>query len=88
MYVAEGLFDIGITGRDWIEETSSDVVSLGELKYSKATSEPIKMVVAVAGDSPVAVRRTSSTTACGSRRSIPRSPAGTSPSRASPPTSG
>jgi ATP phosphoribosyltransferase len=53
VYVAEGLFDIGITGRDWIEETASDVVSLGELKYSKATSEPIKMVVAVAGDSPI-----------------------------------
>ena len=32
-YVAEGLFDVGITGRDWIEETSSDVVSLGELRY-------------------------------------------------------
>ncbi len=51
-YVAEGLFDIGITGRDWVEETSSDVVSLGELKYSKATSLPIKVIVAVAGDSP------------------------------------
>ena len=52
-YVAEGLFDIGITGRDWVEETSSDVVSLGELKYSKATALPIKVVIAVAGDSPV-----------------------------------
>jgi ATP phosphoribosyltransferase len=53
MYVAEGMFDLGITGRDWIEETSSDVVSLGELQYSKATSRPIRMVVAVAGDSPI-----------------------------------
>ena len=52
-YVAEGLFDIGITGRDWIEETASDVVSLGELRYSKATTNPIRMVVAVAGDSAV-----------------------------------
>ena len=51
-YVAEGLFDIGITGRDWVEETNSDIVSLGELKYSKSTSLPIKVVVAVAGDSP------------------------------------
>ena len=51
-YVQEGLFDIGITGRDWIEETNSDVVSLGELKYSKATSLPIRVVVAVAQDSP------------------------------------
>ena len=52
-YVAEGLFDIGITGRDWIEETSSDVVSLGELRYSKATDNPVRIVVAVPADSPV-----------------------------------
>lgn len=51
-YVAEGLFDLGITGRDWVEETESDVESLGELQYSKATSDPVKVVVAVAGDSP------------------------------------
>ena len=50
-YVAEGLFDLGITGRDWVEETASDVVSLGELQYSKATSLPIQVIVAVAGDS-------------------------------------
>jgi ATP phosphoribosyltransferase len=52
-YVAEGMFDVGITGRDWIEETSSDVVTLGELHYSKATARPIRMVVAVGGDSEV-----------------------------------
>jgi ATP phosphoribosyltransferase len=52
-YVAEGLFDLGITGRDWIEETSSNVASLGELRYSKATSRPIRVVLAVAEDSPV-----------------------------------
>jgi ATP phosphoribosyltransferase len=51
-YVAEGLFDIGITGRDWVNETGAVVQSLGELKYSKNTSKPIRMVVAVAGDSP------------------------------------
>lgn len=51
VYVAEGLFDLGITGRDWIEETSSDVVSLGELRYSKATDRPVRVVVAVADDS-------------------------------------
>jgi ATP phosphoribosyltransferase len=51
-YVSEGLFDLGITGRDWIEETASDVVSLGELHYSKATARPIKVVLAVAEASP------------------------------------
>lgn len=50
-YVQEGLFDLGITGRDWIEETGSEVVSLGELKYSKATSQPVRVVVAVADSS-------------------------------------
>jgi ATP phosphoribosyltransferase len=54
VYVSEGLFDLGITGRDWIEETSSDVVSLGELQYSKATSKPVRIVVAVPDDSPFA----------------------------------
>jgi ATP phosphoribosyltransferase len=53
-YVAEGLFDLGITGRDWIEETSSEVTSLGELHYSKATARPIKLVLAVPRDSAVA----------------------------------
>jgi ATP phosphoribosyltransferase len=52
-YVAEGLFDLGITGRDWIEETGAEVVSLGELNYSKASANPIRVVLAVAGDSPV-----------------------------------
>ncbi|MCY4516411.1 MAG: ATP phosphoribosyltransferase [Acidimicrobiaceae bacterium] len=46
-YVADGLFDLGIAGRDWIEETDSDVVSLGELRYSKATARPVRIVVAV-----------------------------------------
>jgi ATP phosphoribosyltransferase len=52
-YVAEGLFDLGITGRDCIEERGSDVVSLGELSYSKATNKPSRVVLAVASDSPV-----------------------------------
>ena len=52
-YVADGLFDIGITGRDWIEETASDVVSLGVLEYSKASSKPFRIVVAVPGNSPI-----------------------------------
>jgi ATP phosphoribosyltransferase len=52
-YVAEGRFDLGITGRDWIEETAADVVSLGELHYSKATARPIRLVLAVAADAAV-----------------------------------
>jgi ATP phosphoribosyltransferase len=51
-YVGEGLFDLGITGRDWIEETASEVVSLGQLHYSKATARPVSIVLAVSHDSP------------------------------------
>jgi len=52
-YVESGLFDLGVTGRDWIEEPSADVVSLGELEYSKATDQPVRIVLAVADSSPV-----------------------------------
>ncbi|MFC9976025.1 ATP phosphoribosyltransferase [Spirillospora sp. NPDC127200] len=51
-YLEQGLFDLGITGRDWITETDSDVVSLGELKYSKATSNPVRVIMAVPHDAP------------------------------------
>jgi ATP phosphoribosyltransferase len=52
-YVAEGRFDVGITGRDWIEETGVEVVTLARLHYSKATARPIRVVLAVAADSGV-----------------------------------
>ncbi len=51
-YLEQGLFDLGITGRDWITETQADVVSLGELKYSKATSNPVRVIMAVPQDAP------------------------------------
>ena len=51
-YIERGLFDLGITGRDWITETEADVVSLGELQYSKATSQPVRVVLAVPNDAP------------------------------------
>jgi ATP phosphoribosyltransferase len=50
-YVADGLFDVGVTGRDWVEETGADVVTLTELQYSKTSSQPIRIVLAVAADS-------------------------------------
>jgi ATP phosphoribosyltransferase len=51
-YVEEGLYDVGICGLDWVEETNSDVVSLGQLQYSKATSRPFNIVLAVADAAP------------------------------------
>jgi len=49
-YVEEGFFDLGITGRDWIEETGSKVVSLARLPYSKQTASPVRIVLAVHRD--------------------------------------
>ena len=51
-YIEQGLFDFGITGRDWIAETGADVASLGELRYSKATSDPVRVVLAVPAGAP------------------------------------
>jgi ATP phosphoribosyltransferase len=52
LYVEQGLFDFGITGRDWIAETGAEVTSLGELQYSKATSSPVRVVLAVPASVP------------------------------------
>jgi ATP phosphoribosyltransferase len=51
-YLERGLFDLGITGRDWIAETGADVASLGELRYSKATADPVRVVLAVPERAP------------------------------------
>lgn len=53
-YVEEGFFDLGITGRDWVEETEADVEVLAELSYSgRAGGGTVRIVLAVAADSPV-----------------------------------
>jgi len=53
LYLADAMFDLGITGRDWIEEQGADVVSLGRLQYSKVSSRPANIVLAVAEGSAV-----------------------------------
>jgi ATP phosphoribosyltransferase len=53
-YVEEGFFDLGITGRDWVEETGAAVLTLAELPYAKGgPGHPVRIVLAVAADSPV-----------------------------------
>ena len=48
VYVAEGLFDLGITGQDWIAETSADVEVLTSLSYAKTgPGHGTKIVLAV-----------------------------------------
>lgn len=51
-YIERGLFDLGITGRDWITETGAEVISLGELKYSKVSADPVRVVLAVPDSAP------------------------------------
>ena len=46
-YVEDQTLDCGITGADWIEENSSQVVSLAELLYAKQTSNKVRWVLAV-----------------------------------------
>ena len=52
-YVERGVVDAGITGRDWIVENGADVVEVGELLYSKATSQPLRWVIAVPEESAI-----------------------------------
>ncbi len=51
-FVEQGLFDLGITGRDWVQEPDADVVELTELRYAKSTDRKVRVVLAVAADSP------------------------------------
>ncbi|HBJ59194.1 MAG TPA: ATP phosphoribosyltransferase [Verrucomicrobia bacterium] len=52
-YVELGLLDAGICGYDWVYENGSHVEEICELSYSKATSNPVRWVLAVPNDSPV-----------------------------------
>ncbi len=52
-YVAEGVLDAGISGLDWILENEADVVEVADLIYAKSTSNPIRLVIAVAKDSDI-----------------------------------
>ena len=52
-YVELGLLDAGICGYDWVYENGSDVVDLCALNYSKATSNPVRWVLAVPNDSKI-----------------------------------
>jgi ATP phosphoribosyltransferase len=52
-YVQDGLFDLGITGQDWIAETGADVDVLTSLSYAKSgTGHGTMVVLAVPSDHP------------------------------------
>ena len=53
IYVQDGLFDLGITGQDWIAESDSDVEVLTSLNYAKTgTGHGTKIVLAVPNEHP------------------------------------
>jgi ATP phosphoribosyltransferase len=53
LYVADGHFDMGISGHDWVTESGADVVEVAELPYAKTGTGFVKMVLAVPDDSPI-----------------------------------
>jgi ATP phosphoribosyltransferase len=53
LYVADGHFDMGISGHDWVTESGAEVVEVAELPYAKTGAGVVKMVLAVPDDSPI-----------------------------------
>ncbi|MBM4324975.1 MAG: ATP phosphoribosyltransferase [Deltaproteobacteria bacterium] len=52
-FVEAGTLDVGLTGKDWIQENGSDVVVVQDLVYSKTSTVPARWVLVVAEDSPI-----------------------------------
>jgi ATP phosphoribosyltransferase len=52
-YVENGVLDAGLTGKDWVQENRADVVEIADLVYSKASSRPVRWVLAVPNESPI-----------------------------------
>lgn len=53
LYVQDAVIDCGLTGHDWVVDCGADVREICELRYSKLTSNPIRVVIAVHNDSPI-----------------------------------
>jgi ATP phosphoribosyltransferase len=52
-YVADGILDAGLTGKDWVLENRANVVEVADLVYSKQSSRPVRWVLAVPNDSSI-----------------------------------
>jgi len=52
-YVELGVLDAGLTGKDWIVESGSDVVEVSDLVYAKQGLRPVRWVLAVPNNSPI-----------------------------------
>lgn len=52
-YVAEGYFDLGISGLDCVTESGAVVIEVADMPYAKTGTGKLKMVIAVPEDSAV-----------------------------------
>jgi len=52
-YVEDGVFDVGLTGKDWVLENDADVHEVMELCYSKQSMRPCRWVLAVPESSDI-----------------------------------
>lgn len=52
-YVQDGFLDLGLTGSDWIQETKAKIQVVSTLRFSKATAQPARWVVAVPNKSSI-----------------------------------
>jgi ATP phosphoribosyltransferase len=52
-YVENGTLDCGLTGKDWVMENDSRVVAVADLIYSKASTRPVRWVLAAPLDSDI-----------------------------------
>src|SRR5919107_3606853 len=51
-YVDDGILDAGLTGRDWVEESEANVVTIADLIYAKQSFGKVRWVLAVPDSSP------------------------------------
>lgn len=51
-YVDDGILDAGLTGRDWVEESEAQVVTIADLIYAKQSFGKVRWVLAVPEAAP------------------------------------
>src|SRR6266513_1169308 len=51
-YVADGVLDAGLTGRDWVEENEAQVETVADLVYAKQSFGKVRWVLAAPEASP------------------------------------
>src|SRR5947207_7328685 len=51
-YVEDGVLDVGLTGRDWVEENEAQVETVADLVYAKQSFGNVRWVLAAPEASP------------------------------------